>query len=203
MSRWPVKTGTRGRRPRVDEGRGWSCVAVSQGTDVSQRRPKPEGAARPAPPGPRALARGSSPPGPGAGPRLAFCRRSVGPRSGPPGKPTRCPWVPPLSRRSSREHSSPRMPTRRLFPPPPPAACRPHGRTGHEGGWVARAPRGQGEARSRVFKETCRLVIFAAASARTRRARPGLIHQLPRPYANIIFLQYSEKSHTRHSLKAP
>lgn len=68
---------------------------------------------------------------------------------------------------------------------------------------MARAPRGQGEARSRVFKETCRLVIFAAASARTRRARLGLIHQLPRPYANIIFLQYSEKSHTRHSLKAP
>lgn len=157
MSRWPVKSGTRGRRPRVDEGRGWSRAAVSQGTDVSQRRPKPEGAARPAPPGPRALARGSSPPGPGAGPRLAFCRRSVGPRSGPPGSPRGAPG----SRHfpDDRPVNTHLLECRRAGSARPllPAACRPHGRTGHEGGWVARAPRGQGEARSRVFKETCRL----------------------------------------------
>lgn len=203
MSRWPVKTGTRGRRPRVDEGRGWSRAAVSQGTDVCQRRPKPGGAARPAPPGPRALARGSSPPGPGAGPRLAFCRRSVGPRSGPPGSPRGAPGC--------RHFPDDRPVNTHLLECRRAGSARPlrplhAGHTGEpvtrEAGWPA--PLADRERPGPEFsKKRVDLVIFAAASARTQRARLGLIHQLPRPYANIIFLQYSEKSHTRHSLKAP
>lgn len=203
MSRWPVKSGTRGRRPRVDKGRGWSRAAVSQGTDVSQRRPKPEGAARPAPPGPRALARGSSPPGPGAGPRLAFAAGlwDLGPAL--PGSPRGAPGC--------RHFPDDRPVNTHLLECRRAGSARPlrplhAGHTGEpvtrEAGWPA--PLADRERPGPEFsKKRVDLVIFAAASARTRRARLGLIHQLPRPYANIIFLQYSEKSHTRHSLKAP
>lgn len=203
MSRWPVKTGTRGRRPRVDEGRGWSRAAVSQGTDVSQRRPKPGGAARrprrglgawleARRPQDRELVRVW---------RFAAGLWDLGPAL--PGSPRGAPGC--------RHFPDDRPVNTHLLECRRAGSARPlrplhAGHTGEpvtrEAGWPA--PLADRERPGPEFsKKRVDLVIFAAASARTRRARLGLIHQLPRPYANIIFLQYSEKSHTRHSLKAP
>lgn len=176
------------------------------GDTVCQRRPKPEGAAGPAlqwpraraPPASPALARASEPLGPRAGSQLAFHRTchpwDLGPA--PPGSPRGAPGCRPFP--DDRAVNTDLTRCRRAGSArPAPARREPATRENRSRGRLPRpAPLTDRERPVPEFsKKRVNLVIFAAASSRTRQARLGLTHQPPRPYASILFLQYSE-SHT-------
>lgn len=206
QSGWPVKTGTRGRRPCVNEGRGWSHVAVSRGTPcASDARSRKGQQGRPCSGrglGPRrrppALARASEPPGPRAGSRLAFHRTCHPWDLGPalPGSPRGAPGCRPFPDDRAVNTDLTRC-QRAGSARPAPARREPATRENRSRGRLPRpAPLTDRERPVLEFsKKRVNLVIFAAASSRTRQARLGLTHQPPRPYASILFLQYSE-SHT-------